>query len=234
MLDRFTNRDKVDLQEVLRPCHSNSRSLVNSKGILYLFTPLFELEIDEVKRDFEEVGLILGKLRDVGGEFEEYAKEEWIVFAPLISELALLTILLITVGVLYRMRTKVLDEPEINQPVNSQGALLQGTNVIVYDFSDLAETTNNFLLANKIGHGGFGNVYKGVLENGVVIAVKNQDVTSRQGFTEFENEFKLIAKLQHRNLTKLLGYCINGAEKFLVYEFMADNNLDKVIFGMTS
>ncbi|KAH0676472.1 hypothetical protein KY285_024273 [Solanum tuberosum] len=211
MLDRFTNRDKLDLQEVLHPCHSNSRSLVNSKGILYLFTPLFDALVSNCRW-----------------------KEEWTVFAPLISELALLTILLITVGVLYRMRTKVLDEPGINQPANSQGALLQGTNVIVYDSSDLVVATNNFLMANKIGHGGFGNVYKGVLENGVEIAVKKQDVTSRQGFTEFENKFKLIAKLQHRNLTKLLGYCINGAEKFLVYEFMADNSLDKVIFGMTS
>ncbi|KAG5622752.1 hypothetical protein H5410_007970 [Solanum commersonii] len=119
------------------------------------------------------------------------------------------------------------DEQEINQPINSQGALLQGTNVIAYDSSDLTAATNNFLLTNKIGHDGFDNVYKGVLENGVEIAVKKQDVTSHQGFTEFENEVKLIAKLQHRNLTKLLGYCINGTEKFLVYEFMANYSLDK-------
>ncbi|KAK6794139.1 hypothetical protein RDI58_007592 [Solanum bulbocastanum] len=76
--------------------------------------------------------------------------------------------------------------------------------------SDLAAATNNFSLANKIGHGGFGNVYK--------------------DFTYFENEVKLIAKLHHRNLTKLLGYYINGAEKFLVYELMANNSVDKVIF----
>ncbi|XP_049382936.1 receptor-like serine/threonine-protein kinase SD1-8 [Solanum stenotomum] len=158
-------------------------------------------------------------------------KNEWTIFASLISELALLIILLIAVVVLcQKMRTDVLDEQEINQPTNSQGALLQGTNVIAYDFSDLVAATNNFSLANKIGHGGFDNVYKGVLENGVEIAVKKQDVTSRQGFTEFENEVKLIAKLQHRNLTKLLGYCINGTEKFLVYEFMANNSLNKVIF----
>ncbi|KAG5622754.1 hypothetical protein H5410_007972 [Solanum commersonii] len=118
-------------------------------------------------------------------------------------------------------------QENIEIPTNSQGALLQGTNVIAYDSSDLAAATNNFSLANKIGHGGFDN---GVLENGVEIAVKKQDVTSRQGFTEFKNEVKLIAKLQHRNLTKLLGYCINGTEKFLVYEFMANNSLDKVIF----
>ena len=59
-------------------------------------------------------------------------------------------------------------------------------------------------------------------------------MTSRQEFTKFENEVKLIAKLQHRNLTKLLGYCINGAEKFLVYEFRSNNSPHKVIFGMKS
>ncbi|KAK4711331.1 hypothetical protein R3W88_005844 [Solanum pinnatisectum] len=132
--------------------------------------------------------------------------------------------------------TEVLDEPEINQPENSIapensiGALLQGTDVIAYDSSDLAAATDNFSLSNKIGHGGFGNVYKGVLENGVEIAVKKQDVALRQGVEEFKNEVKLIANLQHRNLTKLLGYCIHGIEKFLVYEFMANKSLDKIIF----
>ena len=70
----------------------------------------------------------------------------------------------------------------------------------------------------------------GVLENGVEIAVKKKDMTLRHEFTEFENEVKLIAKLQHRNLTKLLGYYINGVEKFLVYEFRLNNSLYKVIF----
>lgn len=64
--------------------------------------------------------------------------------------------------------------------------------------------------------------------------MKKLDVTSRQGYKEFDNEVQLIAKLQHRNLTKLLGYCIDGTEKFLVYEFMENNSLDKVIFGRAS
>ena len=59
-------------------------------------------------------------------------------------------------------------------------------------------------------------------------------MTSRHEFTEFENEVNLMAKLQHRNLTKLLGYYINGVEKFLVYEFRSNTSLHKVIFGMKS
>ncbi|KAK4734176.1 hypothetical protein R3W88_008437 [Solanum pinnatisectum] len=86
-------------------------------------------------------------------------KKEWTCFSSLISELALSTIFLV-------------NEPEINQSINSQGALLQGTNVIGYDSSDLAGATNNFPVANKIGHGGFGSAYKGVVENGVEITVK--------------------------------------------------------------
>ncbi|KAM3285305.1 G-type lectin S-receptor-like serine/threonine-protein kinase [Capsicum chacoense] len=166
-------------------------------------------------------------------------KPKWIVFVSMMSVLAIV-ILATYIRYRYRVRRIVVlgkkespYKPEVNQPGNSQGAFLQGTNVIAYDFSVLAAATNNFSLDNKIGHGGFGNVYKGVLESGVEIAVKKQNVTSRQGFREFENEVKLIAKLQHRNLTKLLGYCIHGTEKSLVYEFMENNSLDKVIFEKT-
>uniref|UniRef100_A0A3Q7IGW8 Uncharacterized protein n=1 Tax=Solanum lycopersicum TaxID=4081 RepID=A0A3Q7IGW8_SOLLC len=67
----------------------------------------------------------------------------------------------------------------------------------------------------------------GVLENGVEITGKKLDMTSRHGHSEFDSEVKLIPNLQHRNLTKMSGYCINGAEKFLVDEFMADNSLGK-------
>uniref|UniRef100_A0A3Q7IHV9 Serine-threonine/tyrosine-protein kinase catalytic domain-containing protein n=1 Tax=Solanum lycopersicum TaxID=4081 RepID=A0A3Q7IHV9_SOLLC len=67
-------------------------------------------------------------------------------------------------------------------------------------------------VANNIEHDSFGNVYKGVLENGVEITGKKQDVTSHKGYTEFEKEVKLIANVQHCYLTKFLGYCINGEE----------------------
>uniref|UniRef100_K4D0Y3 Serine-threonine/tyrosine-protein kinase catalytic domain-containing protein n=1 Tax=Solanum lycopersicum TaxID=4081 RepID=K4D0Y3_SOLLC len=75
--------------------------------------------------------------------------------------------------------------------------------------------------------------FPGVPENGVEIAVKKKDMTLRHEFTEFENEVNLIAKLQHRNVRKFLGYCMNRAGKFLVYEFRSNNSLHKVIYDPT-
>ncbi|PON49890.1 S-receptor-like serine/threonine-protein kinase [Parasponia andersonii] len=94
----------------------------------------------------------------------------------------------------------------------------------------VSTATNNFSAYNKLGEGGFGPVYKGILEGGQEIAVKRLSMWSGQGVNEFKNEVKLIAKLQHRNLVKLLGYCIEGEEKMLVYEYMPNRGLDSFIF----
>ncbi|KAD2804887.1 hypothetical protein E3N88_38264 [Mikania micrantha] len=94
----------------------------------------------------------------------------------------------------------------------------------------VAKATDNFSVSNKIGEGGFGPVYKGVLEDGEEVAVKRLSSTSRQGIEEFKNELKSISKLQHRNLVKLLGYCIHGNDMILIYEYMANKSLDSIIF----
>ncbi|XP_038688641.1 cysteine-rich receptor-like protein kinase 10, partial [Tripterygium wilfordii] len=98
------------------------------------------------------------------------------------------------------------------------------------DFSTLCAATNNFSSSNFLGQGGFGPVYKGVLWTGKEIAIKRLSSCSEQGIEEFTNEVLLIIKLQHKNLVRLLGFCIDGEEKLLVYEFMPNSSLDVFLF----
>ncbi|PKU68644.1 Receptor-like serine/threonine-protein kinase SD1-8 [Dendrobium catenatum] len=100
----------------------------------------------------------------------------------------------------------------------------------VFDMSVIELATNNFSEGNKLGQGGFGPVYKGHLEDGQEIAVKRLFKYSVQGLDEFMNEVMLIAKLQHRNLVRLLGCCIQGEERLLIYEYMPNKSLDSFIF----
>ncbi|TYH47733.1 hypothetical protein ES332_D10G018500v1 [Gossypium tomentosum] len=94
----------------------------------------------------------------------------------------------------------------------------------------LHAATNHFSDENKLGQGGFGPVFKGTLANGKEIAVKRLSETSSQGLVEVKNEIMLIAKLQHRNLVRLLGCCLEKSEKLLVYEFMPNKSLDVFLF----
>ncbi|XP_037493481.1 G-type lectin S-receptor-like serine/threonine-protein kinase At4g27290 [Jatropha curcas] len=97
----------------------------------------------------------------------------------------------------------------------------------LFDLGTIASATNNFSFSSKLGEGGFGPVYKGVLKNGQEVAVKRLSTNSKQGVDEFKNEVVYIAKLQHRNLVKLLGCCIQKDEMMLIYEFMPNKSLMK-------
>ncbi|XP_038880864.1 cysteine-rich receptor-like protein kinase 10 [Benincasa hispida] len=99
-----------------------------------------------------------------------------------------------------------------------------------FSFITLQAATNNFADANRLGEGGFGPVFKGKLMNGEEIAVKRLSVKSSQGHDEFKNEVMVIMKLQHKNLVRLLGCCLEGVEKLLVYEYMANTSLDAFLF----
>ncbi|XAR67553.1 Non-specific serine/threonine protein kinase [Bertholletia excelsa] len=101
---------------------------------------------------------------------------------------------------------------------------------LFFDLRALQIATNFFSEFNQLGHGGFGPVYQGLMPNGQAVAVKKLALNSRQGFKEFTNEVKLLLKIQHKNLVALLGCCVEGPEKMLVYEYLPNKSLDYFLF----
>ncbi|KAJ0501037.1 putative protein kinase RLK-Pelle-DLSV family [Helianthus annuus] len=100
-----------------------------------------------------------------------------------------------------------------------------------FSYGELRDATDGFSPANKLGEGGFGPVYKGTLDDGRVIAVKQLSVASHQGKAQFIAEIATISAVQHRNLVKLYGCCIEGVKRLLVYEYLENKSLDQALFG---
>ncbi|XP_010267807.1 PREDICTED: cysteine-rich receptor-like protein kinase 10 [Nelumbo nucifera] len=104
---------------------------------------------------------------------------------------------------------------------------------LYFKLDTIEAATAKFSNANKLGEGGFGPVYKGKLLDGKEIAVKRLSNNSRQGIQEFKNEVALAAKLQHKNLVRILGCCIEERERILVYEYVPNKSLDTFLFDST-
>ncbi|KAI5659865.1 hypothetical protein M9H77_28658 [Catharanthus roseus] len=101
----------------------------------------------------------------------------------------------------------------------------------VLAFSEISESTRDFDESLVIGVGGFGKVYKGILENGMTVAVKRGNPKSQQGLLEFRTEIEMLSKLRHRHLVSLIGFCEELNEMILVYEYMAGGPLRKHLYG---
>ncbi|CAM0870780.1 unnamed protein product [Alopecurus aequalis] len=106
---------------------------------------------------------------------------------------------------------------------------LESVKSILLSLSSLQVATDNFDENNKLGEGGFGAVYKGVL-SGEKVAVKRLSKGSTQGLEEVKNELVLAAKLHHKNLVRLVGFSLEAGERLLVYEYMPNNSLDTILF----
>ncbi|KAK8942685.1 Cysteine-rich receptor-like protein kinase 25 [Platanthera zijinensis] len=148
------------------------------------------------------------------------------------ASVAVASLLLFTLFVilLQRMKRRLIAS-NIRLPMNPMDEELSNAEIRMIDFSTLEKATNNFAIQNKLGQGGFGPVYKGVLMNGQEVAVKRLSAISTQGIQEMKNEIQFVANLRHRNLVRLLGYCLQGEEKLLVYEFLPNTSLDKFLLN---
>uniref|UniRef100_A0ACD5WAI3 Uncharacterized protein n=1 Tax=Avena sativa TaxID=4498 RepID=A0ACD5WAI3_AVESA len=136
----------------------------------------------------------------------------------------------VLVGIAFYL-CKRIKKPHKHVPIASaDGQDIASSEYVLYDLSTLRAATDNFSEDNKLGEGGFGPVYKGTMEDGQEIAVKRLSKTSQQGHLEMKNEVVVLAKLHHKNLVRLLGCCIEEGEELLVYEFLYNKSLDKILF----
>ncbi|KAI3675669.1 hypothetical protein L1987_85261 [Smallanthus sonchifolius] len=140
--------------------------------------------------------------------------------------IAVISFLLLLALYIFRHRRKKQDTSD-----NHEEFLGIDAKTYTFSYGDLRDATGDFSPANKLGEGGFGPVYKGTLGDGRVIAVKQLSVASRQGKTQFMAEIATISSVQHRNLVKLCGCCIEGDKRLLVYEYLENKSLDQLLFG---
>ncbi|CAI0439128.1 unnamed protein product [Linum tenue] len=219
----------------LRSCNCTAYANIDIRnggsGCLLWFSELIDIrELEDSGQDIY-IRMAASEIEATGNSetnSKSRTRKQVIVLSVVLST-GLLLICLALVFFLRHLRQKRQSDPEDNARF---GAEKDDLELPLFDIAAISVATNNFSLSNVVGEGGFGPVYKGVLKDGQEIAVKRLSKESKQGLGEFKNEAKHIAKLQHRNLVKLLGCCIQEEEMILVYELMPNKSLDYFIFNL--
>ncbi|XP_050258372.1 cysteine-rich receptor-like protein kinase 44 isoform X1 [Quercus robur] len=164
----------------------------------------------------------LNKTAAAKGKESNKSRTVMIIVVPIISFVVLI---IISFCIYLRVR-KPREKPQGEYSTDE----IRSVESLQLGFGTIKVATDDFSDANMLGKGGFGVVYKGKLSDGQVIAVKRLSKNSSQGDLEFKNEVLLLAKLQHRNLVRLLGFCLERIERLLIYEFVPNGSLDNFIF----
>ncbi|KAK1390415.1 Receptor-like serine/threonine-protein kinase [Heracleum sosnowskyi] len=228
---------KISLEECGRVClkncnctaYANADIRSGGSGCILWFNDL--IDIKGYTADGQDIYVRMPASELVDSLRFRAKKRAWII---LISLLLAVVIALIFVLALRKRKQK----EEDNMKLSSETVALnkiesEDWELLLIDFKRIVKATDNFSQDNKLGEGGFGPVYKGMLNDGKEIAVKRLSKNSGQGEDEFINEVSCIAKLQHRNLVTLLGCCTEKGERILIYEYMVNKSLDTFIFDQS-
>ncbi|KAG0605805.1 hypothetical protein M758_9G088900 [Ceratodon purpureus] len=146
-----------------------------------------------------------------------------IVISTTISSVLLIGVILIFALVLHRNRKYM---RSLLRKINEADISAKR-----FEYNELRTATRNFADDMKLGAGAYGAVYKGILPNNLVVAVKQLFLETSEGRDSFVNEVLLISNLQHRNLVTLKGYCLHGKQTLLVYEYVDNDDLDKLLLS---
>ncbi|XP_029122483.2 receptor-like serine/threonine-protein kinase SD1-8 [Elaeis guineensis] len=221
-----SNKNLEDCEEwCLKNCTCSAYAIIEGSGCVTWTGDLVDIRLFTEGGENLYVRLSsseLGQIRDNHGKKRP-------VIVTIISSLVGLLLFVCFIQLLRKKNRKAKKQA---QTISSHYKESRGNELELplFDIHTIRTATNNFSDDNKLGEGGFGAVYKGQLEDGEKIAVKRLSKDSVQGIHEFTNEVLLIAKLQHRNLVRLFGCCIEGEERLLVYEYLQNTSLDYFIF----
>ncbi|CAI0431193.1 unnamed protein product [Linum tenue] len=209
-------------RQCLNNCSCTAYSFVNGIGCLMWKGKVVDLQV----LPFAGQDLYL-RLASTELDDEKKQSARLIVILPTILGTLVIVALVLVLGlVMWRKR-------RVNTTKGYSEVPDESLELPMFDLESIEIATDSFNTENLLGRGGFGPVYKGKLPDGKVVAIKRLSSSSGQGANEFKNEIMLISKLQHRNLVRLLGCCIDKLEKILIYEYMPKKSLDNYLFDST-
>ncbi|XVE80838.1 hypothetical protein DITRI_Ditri15bG0012600 [Diplodiscus trichospermus] len=168
---------------------------------------------------------VVPNIKPPSGTFKEKNQTMLVVGIAVPVAIVGLVVLIVIFAIIYVKRRK--DDDDDNEKV----LLAIGPRANTFSYAELKAASEGFCPPNKLGEGGFGVVYKGTLSDGRVVAIKQLTAASHQGKSQFIAEVATISAVQHRNLVKLYGCCIEGKRHLLVYEYLENKSLDRALFG---
>ncbi|XP_071698441.1 G-type lectin S-receptor-like serine/threonine-protein kinase SD2-5 [Rutidosis leptorrhynchoides] len=214
----------------LNNCTCSAMFFNNSSGNCYLFDKIGNFKRTTNGGNMETYVKIVGtqSVSSQGQKNKKQSTKVVIVVFVIVSLSAFVVIGLVVVGVRYYNKTN-----ESSDEISEEDTFLENISgmPVRFSYKDLQQATNDF--TTKLGQGGFGSVYRGVLNDGTQIAVKRLEGIG-QGKKEFRAEVSMIGSIHHHHLVKLKGFCAEGKYRLLVYEYMGNGSLDRWLFGDVS
>ncbi|KAK3043730.1 hypothetical protein RJ639_001926 [Escallonia herrerae] len=224
---------KTDLNGCKSSCLGNCSCLAlffeNSSGNCFMFDQIGSLQSSNGASGFVSLVKISSTGGSGGNPGGGGSSKKRVLYVTIIAVCTVLVILGLLFAGIYYYRKKNKELPEPLRDNSEEDNFLESLSgmPVRFSYKDLETATSNFSM--KLGQGGFGSVYKGVLSDGTQLAVKQLEGIG-QGKKEFRAEVSIIGSIHHHHLVRLKGFCAEGAHRLLVYEYMANGSLDKWIF----